>query len=274
MAMDLSRTTEIVVPLDGRAAGLRALPVAERLTSRLSLGLRLFAAGVADSEHILDWMAAQARDLLNRIDFEMTTVAAHDPVSSIIEAASPSGLVCMATAGSLLPHQGHVGSVAEGVVRQGGRPVFLVGPRMTAEPGAHTSKIVVPVDGSERSEAVIELAADLANRLDVPMWVVSAVPAGAENRVHALLGGSGQTGEAGYVRRLAAEAGERYDIRTEFEVLHIDDPAEAIVDFAGDDGTVVMSTHGRSGLNRVFGGSVASGVVSRSRRAVLVWRPH
>jgi nucleotide-binding universal stress UspA family protein len=56
-------------------------------------------------------------------------------------------------------------------------------------------------------------------------------------------------------------------------VLHGDDPARAIVDFAGDDGTIVMTTHGRSGLNRLFAGSVTTGVVAHSQRAVFVWRP-
>ena len=56
-------------------------------------------------------------------------------------------------------------------------------------------------------------------------------------------------------------------------VLHGTDPVQAIVEFAADDGTVVMSTHGRTGLRRVFGGSVATGVVANSKRAVVVWRP-
>ena len=52
-----------------------------------------------------------------------------------------------------------------------------------------------------------------------------------------------------------------------------DHPEDAIVDFVGDEGTCVMTTHGRSGLSRVVAGSVATGVVAKSKRAVVVYRP-
>ena len=77
----------------------------------------------------------------------------------------------------------------------------------------------------------------------------------------------------GYLRRLAGQIRDSHAIDAEYEVLHRDNPAEAIVDFTGDDGTVVMTTHGRSGLSRLFGGSVATGVVAHSKRAVIVWHP-
>ena len=79
--------------------------------------------------------------------------------------------------------------------------------------------------------------------------------------------------ETAYVRDLASRIRKSHGIDAEFDVLHGDDPATAIVDFAGDDGTVVMSTHGRSGISRLFAGSVTTKVVADSKRAVLVWRP-
>ncbi len=78
--------------------------------------------------------------------------------------------------------------------------------------------------------------------------------------------------EAGYVQRLAVQATAASGVDGQFEVLHRADPALAIVEFLGDGGIAVMTTHGRSGLSRLFAGSVTTAVVAHSHRPVLVWR--
>lgn len=75
--------------------------------------------------------------------------------------------------------------------------------------------------------------------------------------------------ESAYVRRLARHIGRD----AQWEVLHGSDPAASILDFAHPDGVVVMSTHGRTGLARLFAGSVAAEIVAGSARPVVVLRP-
>lgn len=272
-AVKIGDMDELVVPLDGREESVRAVPVAGRLASRLGLSLRLFAAS-DDQGPISSWMQRVGEKHLDGMDVTYTVTRPETTIEeTIVEAAGERGLVCMATAASLRPHQGHVGSVAEGVVRRIDRPVFLVGPDMEPSPGEHTRRVIIPVDGSPLSESALDVGGDLAATLGVQAWVVSVVPHRTEMVAQSRLGAGTIASESGYVRGLALRLAERHAIDAEYEVLHWDDPARALVDFAGDDGTVVMSTHGRSGLNRVFGGSVATGVVAHSHRAVLVWRP-
>lgn len=267
----LDTLQELVVPVDGRDPSTRAVPVAGRLANRLGLGIRLITVS-ADPAAAEDWLAGLARQHLPDFDVALSTVEADDPVDGIVAGAGASGLVCMATSASLLPHSGRIGSVAEGVVRALDRPVFLVGPDMEPSPGEHTARVILPVDGSNVSELAVPTAAGLAQALGVPLWVVSVIdPDEMADQVKVNPGAV--AGEASYVHNLAAEIGAQSRIKAEFEVLHEDDPARAIVDFAGADGTIVMSTHGRSGLRRVFAGSVATDVVAHSRRAVLVSRP-
>lgn len=265
-APSIADMTELLVPLDGSEASQRSVPVAGRLADRLDLGVRLFTVGNPD---VLGDIAAS---LLPGRSVEIEG-GSGDTVESIVEAAGKDRLVCMATAASLRPHGGHVGSVAEGVVRTIGRPVFLVGPHMERHPGEHTQRVIVPVDGSELSEASLDVAGDLARALNVPVWVVTSVPQKVEAKARASMAGDFAAGQSGYVMHLARGLRKRYGVDAEYEILHVDDPAKSIVDFTGDDGTIVMTTHGRSGLNRVFGGSVATAVVAHSPRAVLVWRP-
>lgn len=262
---------ELLVPLDRRDASLRSVPVAGRVAERLGVSVRLFTAA-EDEEEAESWLRAAAGRFLASQQVTVEVGPPGDPAEAIVRAAASDRMVCMATAGSLRPHEGHVGSVAEEVIREIGRPVMLVGPNMIPAPGRNTQRVIAPVDGSAFSEASLDIAGQLARAFGVPLWVVTVISPGMEARAEAHHT-NGPLVESGYVSRRAGRLAEQYGIDAEFEVLHMTDPARAIVDFAGDDGNVVMATHGRSGLNRLFGGSVATGVVAHSHRAVVVWRP-
>lgn len=261
---------ELVVPLDQGEASLRALPVAGRLSRRLGMTIRLTTVGGESAE---EWLRQVAEEHLPGLEVVIEVVDSDDPVEAIIRASGDRGMPCMATAASIGLHDGHVGSVAEGVVRTIGRPVLLIGPEMEYSEGSPTHRIICPVDGSKTSEASLPVAGGFAERFKVPLWVVTVLSTADESAARVSLGVDPSFYETGYVRSLARSLAGQFAIDAEYDVLHGDDPAAAIVDFAGDDGSVVMSTHGRSGLRRVFGGSVATGVVAKSKRAVVVWRP-
>jgi len=261
---------ELIVPLDGSEASVRSVPVAGRLATRLGLGLRLFSAGAHEAA---SWMQDVAERHLPGRDVAVDIAPAETPVDAIVAAAGDDRLVCMSTAAALRPHRGHVGSVAEGVVRQLGRPVFLVGPQMEPHPGANTQRVIVPVDGSELSEASLDVGGDLARALEVPVWIITSVGHKKETAARSGMHGDFTAAESGHVWNLANDLKKQFGVDAQYEVLHGDDPAKAIVDFAGDDGTIVMTTHGRSGLSRIFGGSISTAVVAHSPRAVMVWRP-
>lgn len=261
---------ELVVPLDRGEASLRALPVAGRLSRRLGMTIRLTTAGGEPAE---EWLRAVAAEHLPGMEVLTEAVESDDPVEAIVGVSGDRGMPCMATAASIGLHDGHIGSVAEGVVRTIGRPVLLIGPEMEYSEGSPTHRIICPVDGSKTSEASLPIAGGFAERFKVPLWVVTVLSTADESAARLSLGVDPSFYETGYVRSLARSLAGQFDIDAEYDVLHGDDPAAAIVDFAGDDGSVVMSTHGRSGLRRVFGGSVATGVVAKSKRAVVVYRP-
>jgi nucleotide-binding universal stress UspA family protein len=272
--MDHQRINDLntlLVPLDGHDSSIRAVPVAGRLARRLGMDIRLLsivdgADGIAErSARLADIAAAY----LPQTDAAIQVVVANDPVYTVTATAEPDGLLCMATAASLRMHHARFGSIAEGVARAIQRPLFLVGPRMLPRPGAPTQRVVVPIDGSELSEAALDVAADLAVRLSIPLWVVSVVTPKADSSAGPA---SASPGESNYVRNRAKLIAERTGVDASFEVLH-GDPAEAIAGFVADDGTAVMTTHGRSGLSRLFAGSVTTAVVARSQRAVMVLRP-
>lgn len=259
----------LLVPLDGSDASMRAVPVAVRLARRLELGVRLFRMIGDDSQRseALGQLEATAAKYPGDREPDLAVAVGGDAVAAIVDASAADVIPCMGTAASVRFHQGHFGSVAEGVVRELGRPMFLVGPEMEPSPGASTQKVVLPIDDSSLSETAIPVAADLALAFGVPLWLVSVTsprPGTADPAA----------GDSRYVHNTAARMRREYpDLDLEYEALHDENPAEAIVRFVGDDGTAVMATHGRSGLSRLVAGSVATGVVARSKRAVVVFRP-
>lgn len=268
----LTNKTTIVVPIDSRGTNARALLVAGRLAKRLGMAVRVYRQipeGDAPEPHTekLEAFASYLRGA----DRSFEVVEGTDPVQGILGSLGPKDILCMATSGSLLPHGGHLGSMSEAVTRSLNEPLFLVGPEIVPDPPpGPTQRVIVPVDGSAVAEAALGPAANAADRLGVPLWIVTVVSPKAENAAQ----GAVEAGaEANLVRKYAREMRQAYGVDAQFDVLHGPDAADAITQFAGDDGTVVMTTHGRSGLSRLVAGSVTTSVIGQSKRAVVVYRP-
>lgn len=129
-------------------------------------------------------------------------------------------------------------------------------------------RILLPLDGSELADRAVPFAATLAARTGQPLLLLRAVdPLSAAN--------------AAEEERLAHEASAALEAtaawlaahgaRAELEVAH-DPPDVAILDAAGrpDVGLVVMSTHGRGGLDRWLHGSIADAVLRDAPTPVLI----
>ena len=263
----------ILVPLDD-TEDLRAVELATQLAADIGSGVRVLSV-VSDSAHF----AAQKADLEKALSTGGSVqtdvrVIVHDSVErAIVDDAESASVVCMTTAATLLPHEGHFGSIAELVVRALERPVMLLGPKATGALKNGVSRLVVPVDGSVAGEYIIKGAANLAKLMGLEVWVVTVVSAAQERRVEAVAGPEYGALESGYVRRIARAIGKKSGLDAQFEVLHGSHPAEAILAFADPDAIVAMSTHGRSGLSRIFAGSVTTEVVAGSHHPVMVVRP-
>lgn len=265
----MTSLSPIVVPLDG-LGDVRAVEFATRLVGATGAPLRVISV-VSDAGAAKERTStiAEAVAPFEDIPLEIVVVVRDSIEEAIDEAAVAASWVCMTTSATILPHEGHFGSIAEAVVRDVERPVLLLGPKASGHTDEDVARVIVPVDGSPAAEYVLGPAAELASLLDVELWVVTVVTVSEELRAEQTAGGDFGALESGYVRLLAKEVGGN----AQFEVLHRDDPGAAILDFAHPDGIVAMTTHGRSGLARVIAGSVTRDVVARSNHPVLVVKP-
>lgn len=139
--------------------------------------------------------------------------------------------------------------------------------------------ILVPTDGSEGNERVVEHAASLAGTHDATLHLLYVVNTASfanlpmESSFEGIAATLEQEGETALTD--AASTVERVapDIETE---QHIREgaPAAEIVDYATSAGCdlIAMGTHGRGGINRLLLGSVAERVVRNSSIPVLTVR--
>ncbi len=140
--------------------------------------------------------------------------------------------------------------------------------------------ILVPLDGSERAEAILPHVENLAQRYNATvsfLQVIEPAPVvvGTEAAYIALhqqeLAERTQRAEA-YLAALQ-EAFRQKGIEAQTHVVY-GPVVQAIIDAAEAEGTdlIALASHGRTGLSRVFYGSVAAGVLQRIDRPLLLIR--
>lgn len=141
------------------------------------------------------------------------------------------------------------------------------------------STILVPLDGSKRAEAILPHVEELARRYNATVILLQAVEpvplSGGLEGAYAVLREEFEQRmkrAESYLTVLQERFREK-GIGTQRRVVH-GSAVEAITKTADhqDVGLIAMASHGRSGLPRVFYGSVAAGVLHRVDRPLLLIR--
>jgi len=152
-----------------------------------------------------------------------------------------------------------LGSVAEQVVRHAPCPVLTLG-RAAFAGSAHQKGVAVAVDLTDGAEPALDAGESLAHAFGVPLTVVHVVADAAEK----------EDAE----KRLEGLRKIRQLPELKGEVVHDDDPVDAVVAFAKrtQPELLVVATHGRRGLRRSLLGSVSEHVVRHAPCPVLTVR--
>lgn len=141
-------------------------------------------------------------------------------------------------------------------------------------------KILVPLDGSEFSECILEHVRSVATGCQVPEVVLLRVIEPFDHRIYNVPGerrrdiqekGKAVAGE--YLARVAGNL-KQDGVAAEVAVSE-GEPADEILRYAGQNRVdlIAMSTHGRSGISRFAFGSVADKVIRNSATPLLIASP-
>lgn len=282
----------VVVPLDGSELAEEALPYGNSIASRLGIELLLVQVITNDAP---GGSAESAREYLTQAaatlgDTVRTSLRMGDVAEQIIEAADEAteALIVMTTRGRSGISRWLYGSIADRVVREAECPVLLVRSGMKRAEDGSIHKIVVPLDGSQHAEAALRPAVELAHAFDAQLDLVRVVD---QTQWYSLMSpepvasASAANAINEMMQQLSAEA-QQYIVDVSDRLKQADDvapagvalegiPADQILAYERDQNAdlVVMSTHGRSGVNRVVFGSVAERVLRQGQTPVLMVRP-
>jgi len=281
----------ILVPLDGSSFGEEILPLAEHVARDRNAQLILLRAVVArrfpeegvdevrmePTGEVMEYLKAVAGRLREKGLHVRWDLWHDEPLIAIKRAVKQEAadLIAMATHGRGGLSRLLLGSVAEDVVRSVDVPVLLVRGHMAGKPWAH-EKVVVPLDGGESSEAIIPVVERLAaptgptiHLLEIIEPLPLTVRAVSPLRVDELLTMGREDAER-YLTKVAEPLRDK-GFRVEHSV-RFGSIAETIVDVARQEGAdlIAMVTHGKSGLERFFMGSVAQAVLRKSPVPLLL----
>ncbi len=280
---------KILVPLDGSALAEQVLPHLHRLATPGETTLVLVT--VVDPTH---YVVAQGRYLPSNYFTHLRSIAeAHikkqgrqleaagfdveayvvegDAADAILKVAATTqaDLIAMTTHGRSGFVRWALGSVAERIVIETPLPVFLVR-EGTAVPGDKLRRLLVPLDGSALAEQALPVAGPLAKATGAELLLLQVVQ-GLDRRNQDLLFKDAAEAQAAVTEWQQEAIAYLQQQAHHFQAdgvtclckVVMGDVASTIIGTADSEAIdlLVMSTHGRSGLQRWIYGSVANKVL-------------
>jgi len=259
-----------VVPLDGSEFAEAALRVArtvanERGGSLVLVSVSTTAMAEADDEY-LQRVAAGIDGV------EVSTVLTilepgqrvAEGILQAVDEVGPDAMVCMTAHGRTGLGAAVLGSTTEDLLRRHGRPVLVVG-RHCSPGWPDQPRLLVPLDGSARSEQILPEVAGVATDWGLEPWLLQAVhPFDSEMSQHL---DTALTGAQARLRDLGVDAKTDCQFASNAAVA-IDQEARGL-----GASLIMMSSYVHPGMARTLLGSVTMQVVHGAPCPVLIC-PH
>jgi nucleotide-binding universal stress UspA family protein len=180
-------------------------------------------------------------------------------------------LVVLGTAGRRGVRRALMGSVTEEMLRLASCPVLTARAEGEVD-AASIQRVVAPTDLSKASRAALQYALSIARAYDVPLALLHVVEDASVPPAYGVEGAPMDAADVdARVQRALNQQLARLGVSSTRATVHVEEghPVREIVDFSAPRDLIVMSTHGRAGLDRTFMGSVAENVIRRSICPVL-----
>lgn len=301
--------TDVLAPVDGSARALRAVPWAAKLAgpSGTVVLLRVVPAKPAYAEALFSLVGDEdtvqgIQDAWSRIaqtDLDEAAallsesgvtveqmVAEGEPDEEIVATAARRGveMIAMASHGRGAVGRAIFGSVADRVARTAPVPILILRvPDEDADQSVVVSRLVVPLDGSQIAERALPVASALARQFDAPVHVVRAVDAASSLPIAPAVVEVAPAVTAEVTDRIwqEAESEARSTVSAAVSRLRAEgvdasggiltgSPFFAISEATQPGDLLVLTSHGRGGVERWLLGSVAEKLVREADAPVLL----
>lgn len=299
----------ILVPLDGSPTAEHALPWALSLAQQDGASLHIarthlpptpimvgneLASDVAldaairegEQSYLSDLSAKLRATSAVKIHADLLEGAVAESIEDHAKAIG-ADLIAMTTHGRGALARFWLGSVADRIIRHSAIPTLLIRPKedqaadLTNRP--FLSRIVVPLDGSELAEKILPQAMKLGKAAGAEFALVLILDAVediemlARQKIQvagAWFPDAVQAKAEAYLEKIAHRL-RGHSLKVTTKVIPHGTAAAGVLEFAGTHGNaaIALASHGRSGIRRVFLGSVADKIVRGATLPVLVYRP-
>lgn len=262
--------SQIIVPLAWTPRSMSAVRVAQVLSPKLGSPVHLVSVIPSDAEgaerHRQLQSLAQEHGLLDAeltvpvVAADQPSVADPDGPLMLMIRQNPDAMLCLATHARGAIGDVIIGSVANEVLYQSQRPVVLTGPQFSADWQGPIETLMVCLDGSETAESILAPAAEMAVKTGASLMLLQVLDPHSGNAVL-----NADVSESGYLQSLASEVRKTYHLTADWDVLHGESPANAIAQYAASfpNTMLAMTTHGRTGFEKLSYGSVMRDLLHR-----------
>ncbi len=291
----------ILVPLDGSKLAESALPAASYLSAKFNASVKLIHVveqnppdevhgekHLSNPEEASEYLKTIEKNSFSadtKVDYHVHTSKVENVVNSILQHVEEfeTDLIVMCTHGSGDQKKFLFGSIAQQIIAMGKTPVLLIQPEAGKKtPQLKCENILVPLDGNPNHERGLDVAVNLSKTCKSQIFLLAVVPT-----ITTLSGLWTSTGRLtpGTTSRLldifqensgSYLDGHAEDILTEglkVETLSLRGrPAKVITKTAKeiDADLIVLGTHGKSGMDAFWEGSVTPKVCRNCKLPLLL----
>jgi nucleotide-binding universal stress UspA family protein len=298
---------KVLVPLDGSKLAAKALPYAEEMAIEFGSKITLLSAGAPEDtpqhDEYLAYLkktsatvSAEIKKIINKAEVKTAITGkkgiVNDAAAEILDYAAKDddNMIIMATHGRTGLTRWVLGDVANKVARAFSCPLLMIRAKATTPKSVHIKKILVPLDGSAGSEAVLPFVEAFAETIKPEITLLHIVD--LQYHVYAYPEAAAYGG-ANIVRvpynktemKPFVDAGKKYiqSISDKLAEKGFANKVEVRSGSAGEEimeaeakikpDLVIMSTHGHSGFGRFEHGSVTDKVLHGGASPLLLIRP-
>lgn len=291
----------ILVPLDGSRMAEAALPATAFLSRKFKAIVTLFHAiernaprEVHGQPHLKDAGEAMAylRDTARRalpedvrVDFHVHTTEVDNVAESIVEHANEldHDVIIMCSHGRGKALHLLLGSIAQKVISKGSLPVLVIHPGKDENvPEFSCQALLLPLDGNPDHAQALPVSKELARACGAVLHLAMVVPSFGDLSGEGAVTSRFLPGTTSKILEMSVQNADEY-LHAQVEALrsqgfeasaHVlrGDPA-AVIDESARQlqvDLIIMATHGKSGMDAFWSGSVTHKVSSRSRVPLLL----
>lgn len=260
---------KLLVCLDGSPFAEKIIPLALAIR-RSAKGTLTLLRVVKDAAEIASEEASLS-DRARLYRAQLRIVVSPDPAGAICAELlkEPRAIAALTTHGRRAWSETVMGSVTARVLHEVHGPVLLMRPQDDRPAPPNIGTVTVALDGNPFAESMLPFAISAAQSLSARLLLLQALPANHDRlQIRDLYP---DVLESGYLERKAEAIRTAHGIEAQWDVLH-GAPADALCRYLNDrrDSLLAMTTHARSGPQKMFLGSVAAHCVRLAGVPLLI----